>query len=56
MARTKGAYATHYSIVVPVFNEAEVLPSLYDRLIRVMNGVGEPFEIIFVNDGSGDES
>jgi polyisoprenyl-phosphate glycosyltransferase len=46
----------HYSIVIPVYNEAEVLPTLYDRLTRVMNGLGEPYEIIFVNDGSADES
>ena len=56
MTRTKGAHAMQYSIVVPVYNEAEVLPSLYDRLTRVMSGVGEPYEIIFVNDGSADES
>jgi polyisoprenyl-phosphate glycosyltransferase len=45
-----------YSVVIPVYNEAEVLPTLYDRLTRVLNGLGEPYEIIFVNDGSADES
>jgi glycosyltransferase involved in cell wall biosynthesis len=45
-----------YSIVIPVYNEAEVLPSLYNRLIRVMEGLVEPYEIIFVNDGSWDDS
>ena len=45
-----------YSIVVPVYNEAEVLPALYLRLTQVMEGLGEPYEIIFVNDGSHDAS
>jgi polyisoprenyl-phosphate glycosyltransferase len=45
-----------YSIVIPVYNEAEVLPSLYDRLTRVMEGLVESYEIIFVNDGSQDDS
>jgi polyisoprenyl-phosphate glycosyltransferase len=56
VTRARGAQAVHYSIVIPVYNEAEVLPTLYDRLTRVMNGLGEPYEIIFVNDGSADES
>jgi polyisoprenyl-phosphate glycosyltransferase len=45
-----------YSIVIPVYNEVEVLPSLYTRLTRVMEGLVEPYEIIFVNDGSNDGS
>jgi polyisoprenyl-phosphate glycosyltransferase len=45
-----------YSIVIPVYNEAEVLPSLYNRLTRVMEGLVEPYEIIFINDGSRDDS
>jgi len=45
-----------YSIVVPVFNEEEVLPELYDRLRLVIDGLDGPAEIIFVNDGSADHS
>jgi glycosyltransferase involved in cell wall biosynthesis len=45
-----------YSIVIPVYNEAEVLSALYNRLTRVMEGLVEPYEIIFVNDGSRDDS
>jgi glycosyltransferase involved in cell wall biosynthesis len=45
-----------YSIVIPVYNEVEVLPSLYTRLTRVMEGLVEPYELIFVNDGSNDGS
>lgn len=45
-----------YSVVVPVFNEREVLNELYKRMISVMDKLGEPCEIIFVNDGSNDGS
>jgi glycosyltransferase involved in cell wall biosynthesis len=45
-----------YSIVIPVYNEAEVLSALYNRLTRVMEGLVEPYEIIFINDGSRDDS
>ncbi len=44
------------SIVVPVFNEQEALPQLYRRVSEVMKCVDRPFELIFVNDGSTDES
>jgi dolichol-phosphate mannosyltransferase len=45
-----------YSVVVPVFNEAESLSELYRRLAEVMRSLEEPWEIIFVNDGSTDET
>jgi undecaprenyl-phosphate 4-deoxy-4-formamido-L-arabinose transferase len=44
------------SIVIPVHNEQEVLPSLFKRLLPVMEGLQRPFEIILTNDGSKDES
>lgn len=44
------------SVVVPIYNEAEVLPTLYQRLTAVMVEMGRPYEIIFVNDGSTDDS
>jgi len=47
---------TVFSIVVPVFNEEEVLTELYKRTTSVMDKLGEPYEIIFVNDGSNDGS
>jgi polyisoprenyl-phosphate glycosyltransferase len=56
VTQTKGPDAILYSIVIPVYNEAEVLPALYDRLTPVMEGLVEPYEIIFVNDGSQDDS
>ncbi len=45
-----------FSIVVPLFNEMETLPLLYERLTGVMERLGEPYEVIFVNDGSQDGS
>jgi len=44
------------SVVIPIFNEEETLPALYERLSAVLVGIGEPFEVIFVNDGSRDGS
>jgi glycosyltransferase involved in cell wall biosynthesis len=44
------------SVVVPVYNSEASLPPLIQRLSDVLNDVGEPFEIILVNDGSPDES
>lgn len=48
--------AIKFSIVVPVFNEEKVLPETYRRLHEVMEGLNEPYEIIFVNDGSSDRT
>ena len=43
-----------YSIVVPLHNEQENVTELYGRLQTVMEGLGETFEIVFVDDGSAD--
>lgn len=43
-----------YSIVVPVFNEAAVLPLLLRRLAALMEQLDGPAETIFVDDGSTD--
>jgi dolichol-phosphate mannosyltransferase len=45
-----------YSVVTPVFNEEETIVEFYNRLSAVMNSLGQPYEIIFVNDGSSDKS
>jgi glycosyltransferase involved in cell wall biosynthesis len=42
------------SIVIPVFNEERGLPRLVDRLTAALGGLGRPWEVIFVDDGSGD--
>ncbi|MDN3492606.1 glycosyltransferase family 2 protein [Winogradskyella bathintestinalis] len=44
------------SVIIPVFNEAENLQLLYDRLIRTLSSITEHYEILFVNDGSTDNS
>jgi len=45
-----------YSIVVPFYNEQENIPPLYMKLTEVMDGIGEPFELVFVDDGSKDDT
>ena len=45
-----------YSIVIPLHNEQENVTDLYDRLKAVMETNGESFEIVFVDDGSSDDS
>lgn len=42
------------SVVVPVYNEELVIRETYRRLKSVMDGLNEPYELIFVNDGSRD--
>jgi undecaprenyl-phosphate 4-deoxy-4-formamido-L-arabinose transferase len=44
------------SVVIPVFNEEQNIPELYRRLASVLETMPEPSEIVFVNDGSTDES
>uniref|UniRef100_A0A7V4TIC4 Glycosyltransferase n=1 Tax=Candidatus Caldatribacterium saccharofermentans TaxID=1454753 RepID=A0A7V4TIC4_9BACT len=48
--------SVRFSVVIPVFNEEEVLPETYRRLTGVMEELSEPYELIFVNDGSKDRS
>lgn len=45
------------SVAIPVHNEEQVLPELFNRLTAVLDGLpGGPHEMIFVDDGSRDES
>lgn len=44
------------SVVVPVYNEEEVVNECYNRLKKVMDSTNEKYEIIFVNDGSRDKT
>ena len=44
------------SIIVPLYNEAESLPHLYEWIARVMKENKFSYEVIFVNDGSTDNS
>jgi len=44
------------SVVVPVYNEEPNLPLLMDRLESALRATGESYEIIYVDDGSRDNS
>jgi dolichol-phosphate mannosyltransferase len=44
------------SVVIPVFNEQSNLAALYNRLTEVLNKITNNYEMIFVNDGSTDDS
>ena len=44
------------SVVIPLYNEAQSLPEWYAWIDRVMNANGYTYEVIFVNDGSTDDS
>lgn len=45
------------SLVVPVLNEAENVPQLWDRLVSAVAPLGDcRFEVVFVDDGSDDET
>lgn len=44
------------SVIVPLYNEAESLPTLHDWIVRVMQEHDFSYEIVFVNDGSTDAS
>ena len=45
-----------YSIVAPVFNEADSLPEFLARLGEVMKKLGDPWELVIVDDGSKDRT
>ena len=45
-----------FSIIVPIYNEQEVLPETNRRLTDVFKNLGEPYELIYINDGSRDNS
>jgi dolichol-phosphate mannosyltransferase len=47
-------YKPLVSVVVPCFNEAEGIEACYTRLSGVLGRLGEPYEIVFVDDGSTD--
>ena len=44
------------SVALPVFNEADNLDELNERLTRVLGATGRTWEIIYVDDGSADSS
>ena len=44
------------SVIVPVYNEEDALPHLYERLIKVLENLNKEYECLFVNDGSTDNT
>jgi glycosyltransferase involved in cell wall biosynthesis len=47
---------TELSVVVPVLDEVDSLPTLYRELTDVLEPLGRPYELLFVDDGSHDGS
>jgi glycosyltransferase involved in cell wall biosynthesis len=50
------APAPYLSVVVPIYNEEESIPTLYERLTGALASLGYGYEIIMVDDGSRDRS
>lgn len=48
--------APDLSIVIPLYNEEESIPQLYETLTTVLTDYGRSYEIIIVDDGSKDKS
>jgi len=46
----------YLSVVIPVYNEAANLDHLCSRLLPVLDKLGKPYEVVFTNDGSRDNS
>ncbi len=44
------------SVVIPVYNEEAGLEALFARLYPALDALGQPYEVIFINDGSRDRS
>jgi len=47
---------TDLSLIIPVYNEAQNLPLLYDSIKQVMQPIKQKWEVVFVDDGSTDGS
>jgi len=45
-----------FSIIVPVYNEQELIPELAMRISQAIKKIGDDYEVIFVNDGSTDKT
>jgi undecaprenyl-phosphate 4-deoxy-4-formamido-L-arabinose transferase len=44
------------SIIIPVYNEQEVLPLLFTRLYPALDTLDRSYEVVLVDDGSRDRS
>ncbi len=55
LSRTLGP-SSKISVILPIFNEAESIPVLIERIFATLSLLATPFEVIAVNDGSRDDS
>ena len=46
----------YISVIIPLYNERESLLELYEAIINVLERIKKSFEIIFIDDGSTDDS
>src|SRR5512136_1394323 len=46
----------YISVLIPLLNEQESLPELQQRLHNTLEGIGKPYEVIYINDGSTDST
>jgi glycosyltransferase involved in cell wall biosynthesis len=44
------------SVIIPIYNECETIRPLFEKTAEVMRKIGQPWEILFINDGSQDDS
>jgi polyisoprenyl-phosphate glycosyltransferase len=56
MATTTVDQRPTFSVVVPIWNETEVIPELYRRVLQIMDSTGASWELVCINDGSTDNS
>ena len=48
--------APQLSVIIPVYNEEQVLPQLFARLYPALGRLGIAYEVLFIDDGSTDKS
>jgi dolichol-phosphate mannosyltransferase len=53
-SKENNKYALDISIIIPVYNDQEVMEELETRLVKVLLSVSSQYEIVFVDDGSSD--
>lgn len=56
MSEAFSTESVKYSIVVPFYNEVNNVRSLYNKILNVMDRIGEPYEMVFIDDGSRDDT
>ena len=56
MAKKKPSAAPELSVVIPVYNEQESLPTLFKRLYPALDALKRRYEVVFIDDGSADRT